>query len=90
MFSVQFEVHTNLLLNSYTHGTKYSRIYIEFPTVDSQGNALFADDLGGYTKTGELVGCAFDSWTTYYVRKVTDRLKCRLIKSEVPGDPVRV
>ena len=90
MFYVQFETHTDLVLNSYTHGTKYSRIYLEFPTVDSQGNALFANDLGGYTKTGELVGCAFDSWTTYYVRKTTDRLKCRLIKSEVAGDPVRV
>jgi hypothetical protein len=39
-------------VNSYTNGGTYSRIFIEFPTVDSLGNRLFADDLGGYTKTG--------------------------------------
>lgn len=78
------------MLNSYTDSTRYSRIFVEFPTVDSAGNALFANNLGGYTKTGEYVGCAFDTWNTYYVGSITDRLKCRLIMSEVPGDPVRV
>ena len=69
----------------------YSRIFIEFPTVDSLGNTLFANDLGGYQVTGELVGCVTNTWTTYYVDPVSGkRIMCRLIKSEKPGDPVRV
>jgi hypothetical protein len=60
---------------------------VEFPTKDSLGNNLFAPDLGGYTQTGEFVGCSF-----YYVNSASnfvksavagDYMKCRLIKSEV-------
>ena len=52
---------------------------------------MFANDLGGYQKTGELVGCVFDTWTTYYNDPVSGyRTQCRLIMSEKPGDPVRV
>ena len=67
---------------------------MEFPTKDSLGNNLFAPDLGGYTQTGEFVGCSF-----YYVNSASnfvksavagDYMKCRLIKSEVEGDPVKV
>ena len=70
------------MVNAFNHGSMYSRIFIEFPTVDSLGNTLFANDLGGYQKTGELVGCVFDTWTTYYTDPVSGyRLQCRLIKS---------
>ena len=59
----------------------YSRIFIEFPTVDALGNALFANDLGGYQTTGEIVGCAFNK-ATYYVNPASGyRMMCRLIKS---------
>jgi hypothetical protein len=40
------------MINAFNDGTTYSRIYIEFPTVDSLGNTLFANNLGGYQKTG--------------------------------------
>ncbi len=36
------------------------------------------------------MGCAFDTWTNNYVGSATSRLMCRLIISEVPGDPVQV
>jgi hypothetical protein len=42
----------NTGINANNHGTTYSRIFIEFPTVDSNGNPLFANDLKGYTSTG--------------------------------------
>ena len=73
----------NTAINANSDGTTYSRIYIEFPTVDSSGNALFTSDLKGYSKTGELVGCAFNTWDSYSVRRVTglERMKCRLIRS---------
>ena len=59
--------------------------------MDSNGGTLFANNLGGYTKTGEIMGCAFNTWDNYFmVNNGVDRLKCRLILSEVPGDPVRV
>lgn len=51
MFNIQFTLGSTAI-NANNHGTLYSRIYIEFPTVDSNGNALFASDLKGYTKTG--------------------------------------
>jgi hypothetical protein len=90
MFYVQLEMDSSYP-RAFNDATLYSRIFIEFPTVDSLGNALFASDLGGYQKTGDIVGCAFDTWTTYYVDPVSGySMQCRLIKSEVPGAPVRV
>ena len=81
MFYFQFELGSTMV-NAFNDGTMYSRIFIEFPTVDSLGNQLFANDLGWYQKTGELVGCVFDTWSTYYARPVTSyRLQCRLIMS---------
>ena len=67
-------------------------MFVEFPTVDSQGNRLFDDDLKGYSKTGQFVGCNFYYYNgaSNYVKAATDYMKCRLIKSEVAGDPVRV
>lgn len=51
MFYVRIELGSTML-NAYNHGSLYSRIFIEFPTVDSLGNTLFANDLGGYQVTG--------------------------------------
>lgn len=51
MFSFQIEIGSPYP-NSYSDGTTYARMLFEFPTVDDLGNALFEDDLGGYTKTG--------------------------------------
>jgi hypothetical protein len=69
-------------------------MFIEFPTKDSLGNNLFASDLGGYRVTGEYVGChfSFPNNSLNYVRTAVsgDYMKCRLINSEVEGDPVRV
>jgi hypothetical protein len=80
MFYVQFEIGSQAV-NANNNGGTYSRIYIEFPTVDSNNNNLFANNLGGYSQTGEIVGCAFDTWSSYYVSSVTSRLMCRLIMS---------
>lgn len=80
MFAIKFELGSTSV-NANNHGTTYSRMYIEFPTVDSNGNALFANNLGGYSATGEIVGCAFNTWTSWYVSSVTSRLMCRLIMS---------
>lgn len=71
-------------------GSTYGRILFEFPTVDTLGNSLFASDLGGYTKTGELVGCYMYPFNGTYINSVSANLKCRLIKSEVTGDPAIV
>jgi hypothetical protein len=91
MFSFYFEID-DVLINANNDATKYSRIFIEFPTLDSQNVALFANNLGGYTKTGEYVGCYFSYVNAYYVAAAVsnNKLKCRLILSEVSGDPVRV
>lgn len=51
MFYIRFAMGSTAI-NANNHGSLYSRIYIEFPTVDSNGNALFTSDLKGYTKTG--------------------------------------
>ncbi len=83
MFQISFQTFSNLTVNANNHGTLYSRIFIEFPTKDSLNNTLFDSDLGGYSTTGQYVGCNFQ-WSTgtdYYVKPVTDYLKCRLIKS---------
>ena len=70
------------MVNAFNDGSMYSRIFIEFPTTDSLGNTLFANNLGGYQKTGEIVGCAFDTWSTYYIGPVGGyRAMCRLIMS---------
>jgi len=52
MFYVQFETPIGDTVNANNHGSTYSRIFIEFPTVDSNGNPLFAGNLGGYTSSG--------------------------------------
>lgn len=81
MFHFQFELGSTMVRAS-NDGSTYSRIFIEFPTVDSLGNTLFANDLGGYQKTGEIVGCAFNTWSTYYTSAVSGkRMMCRLIMS---------
>ena len=90
MLIVSFRV-SSPLFNAYNHASTYSRMYIEFPTVDSSGNALFAKDLGGYANTGDIVGCAFDTCDSNYVTfNSGTRLMCRLIISEVAGEPTRV
>lgn len=58
--------------------------------MDSSGNRLFLDDLGGYTKTGEFVGCYMYPYTSPYIDSSSNNLRCRLIKSEVVGEPVIV
>ena len=81
MFFFHFELGSTMV-NAYNNGGTYSRMFIEFPTKDALGNTLFANDLGGYKKTGEYVGCAFNTWSTYYTRSVSGKhLKCRLIMS---------
>jgi hypothetical protein len=90
MFDVQFQIDSTTV-NANNNGGTYSRIFIEFPTVDYNGNTLFAKDLGGYAKTGDIVGCAWDTWDSYYVTMAaSSRLLCRLIMSEVPGEPTKV
>jgi hypothetical protein len=51
MFYIQFQIGSQAV-NANNNGVTYSRIYVEFPTVDSNNNPLFAKDLGGYRKTG--------------------------------------
>ena len=51
MFYIQFQIGAQAV-NANNNGATYSRIYVEFPTVDSNNNPLFAKNLGGYTKTG--------------------------------------
>ena len=90
MFTFEFEVNSNSYPPASADGTTYSRILVEFPTVDALGNRLFADDLGGYTRTGELVGCYMSPYTSPYVDSPGDNLRCRLVKSEVAGEPAVV
>lgn len=52
MFTFEIQVNSNAYPRSYADGTQYSRIFIDFPTVDALGNSLFDADLGGYSKTG--------------------------------------
>lgn len=51
MFTFELQIGS-VQPRAYNDGTTYARILFEFPTVDELGNALFAADLGGYTKTG--------------------------------------
>ena len=90
MFTIELQVSSSFYPRSNTDGSTYSRMYIEFPTVDSLGNSLFADDLGGYQKTGEFIGCYMYPYTNPYIDSPSNNLRCRLIKSEVVGDPARV
>lgn len=83
LFIVTFTVLPTVLPNSNSDATTYSRIWVEFPTRDKQGNRLFDDVLKGYSKTGDFVGCAFNN-ATQYVKAANIALspmKCRLIKS---------
>ena len=79
MFIFELFKGTNNLA-SYSDGTRYGRIHFEFPTVDALGNSLFEDDLGGYSKTGDYVGCDF-VLATNYLDSPTNNMRCRLIKS---------
>lgn len=89
MFDILFQIDSTAV-NANNNGGTYSRIFIEFPTVDYNGDALFDKDLGGYSKTGDIVGCAWNTWSNNYVTAATSRLLCRLIISEVPNEPTRV
>lgn len=84
MFTFEIQVGPSLypIRSKVTGAVSYSRIFIEFPTVDGLGNSLFLDNLGGYTKTGEYVGCHMSPIIGAYIDSPTDDLKCRLIKSE--------
>lgn len=91
MFMVEFTVWSTSYPRSGVDGTIYSRIIIEFPTVDSLGNAVFSNALGGYTNTGDPVGCYFDTAGSYVNASSNSvPMTCRLIRSEVSGEPVRV
>lgn len=90
MFTFELQVNSNAYPRAYADGTQYSRILFEFPTVDALGNALFEDNLGGYTNTGEYVGCYMYPYTNPYIDSPGNDFRCRLIKSEVTGDPVIV
>lgn len=68
--------------------------------MDALGNTLFRADLGGYTRTGEYVGCyMFPYWGYYvssthvgdtYIESPGNNIRCRLIMSEVAGSPAVV
>jgi hypothetical protein len=92
LFIVNITALTTVLPNSYTDASMYSRILIEFPTRDAQGNRLFDDVLQGYSKTGDFVGCYFNPATQYVkaANIAVSPMKCRLIKSQTFGEPVRV
>ena len=90
MFTFEWQVDASAYPRSNTDGSTYSRILIEFPTVDALGNALFEDDLGGYTQTGEYVGCYMWPYADPYMDSPSNNLRCRLIKSEVAGEPAQV
>jgi|JI6StandDraft_1071083.scaffolds.fasta_scaffold216589_2 hypothetical protein len=77
---------------SSANATVYSRIVVEFPTVDSLGNSVFQSALGGYSNTGDPVGCFFNTTGTSYMNTISSStpMTCRLIKSEVTGEPARV
>lgn len=92
LFVVRITALPTVMPNSYTDPALYSRIVLEFPTRDSQGNRLFDDALGGYTKTGDFVGCYFNATMPFVVaaNALVSPMKCRLIKSETFGEPVRI
>lgn len=60
IFFFNFKIPVSTL-KSYSNG---GRIWIEFPTVDKQGNTIFSPDLGGYKSTGDPVACYFPNKTT--------------------------
>lgn len=91
MFMVEFTVKSTSYPPSSVSGSTYSRIMIEFPTIDSLGNTVFVNNLGGYTNTGDPVGCRFETGAGYVNASSNSvPITCRLIKSEVAGEPVRV
>lgn len=81
MFTFELEMNPGSYPRASNDPTMYSRFFVEFPTVDDAGNILFRDDLGGYTYTGEYVGCHMSPYTAPYIDSPTDNMKCRLIKS---------
>lgn len=92
MWMIDFTVGSSIYPPSSTSGSTYSRIIIEFPTVDSLGNTVFQNALGGYANTGDPVGCYFNTTGTNYMNAVSAStpMTCRLIASEVTGEPARV
>lgn len=83
MWMIDFTVWSSSYPPSSTNGATYSRILIEFPTVDSLGNSVFQNALGGYSNTGDPVGCFFNTTTAAYMNAVSTStpMTCRLIKS---------
>lgn len=91
MWMVDFNARATSLPYSGTNATTYSRIRVEFPTVDTMGNAVFRGDLGGYAETGDMVGCSFVIGAGYVdPASGSVPMVCRLIKSETTGEPARV
>ena len=89
MYTIELQVDSTYPRASADTST-YTRMLVEFPTLDSLGNRLFLDDLGGYTKSGELVGCYMYPYTSPYIDSPGNDLRCRLVKSEVAGEPAQV
>ena len=92
MWMIDFTVSSSNYPPSSTSGSAYSRIIVEFPTVDSLGNTVFQSALGGYSNTGDPVGCYFNTTNANYMSTVSSStpMTCRLIKSEVAGENARV
>ncbi|KAL4462636.1 hypothetical protein ABPG74_000466, partial [Tetrahymena malaccensis] len=65
------------------------RIQIEFPTLDPIGNPQFDLALGGYSKTGDNVGCRFVQQGAGDIGLV-NTWRCRLIKAQTIGNPAIV
>lgn len=66
-----WDITAKVAINAYNAATP-GRIYLEFPTSDPVGTA-FAADLGGYSATGDYVGCWFSGLTAI------STLRCQLI-----------
>lgn len=84
MFKFHFKVIS--AVNSHATG---GNIHIKFPTIDPMGNPMFDLNLGGYSKSGDDVGCRFIT-TGAGIIAPTASLRCRLIKSETIGHPAIV
>ena len=87
IFTVEFRTGSDVV-PAYNHGTTSGRIYIGFPTKDSNGANVFSDDLGFNTGLGTVLPCWFKSGLGYASAVSGEELKCVLRNS--PYSPKEV
>lgn len=81
MFTFEFELFSGdyLDFSEVFNGATYSRIFVDFPTVDKNGDPVFAQGMG---LTDNKVGCSVYQLSGYVVGLTANPITCRYLPHE--------